>query len=166
MSSMHLLPAYWTTTNHKKRKRKKKLTPSMEKSLIAHEKYLAKMGVDPNYVRIPTPLKTGSCMSIYKCNKYPEKDFDMNLNKITPLHTKDWYVKWVSSIVLISAQLSTAMGVELFPDYPLTMVLYLVGILGWLLVAYWWHDRALMILNSIGAFIMATGIVKFYFGVL
>ena len=56
--TMHLLPAYWTTTNHKKRKRKKKLTPSMEKSLIAHEKYLAKMGVDPNYVRIPTPLKT------------------------------------------------------------------------------------------------------------
>ena len=56
--TMHLLPAYWTTTNHKKRKKKKKLTPSMEKSLIAHEKYLAKMGVDPNYVRIPTPLKT------------------------------------------------------------------------------------------------------------
>ena len=56
--TMHLLPAYWTTTNHKKRKKKKKLTPSMEKSLIAHEKYLAKMGVDPNYKRIPTPLKT------------------------------------------------------------------------------------------------------------
>ena len=111
-------------------------------------------------------LKTGQALSIYKCNKYPEKDFDMNLNKITPLHTKDWYVKWVSSAVLIAAQLSTAMGVELFPEYPLTMVLYLVGILGWLLVAYWWHDRALMILNSIGAFIMASGIVKFYFGVL
>ena len=56
--TMHLLPAYWTTTNHKKRKKKKKLTPSMEKSLIAHEKYLAKMGVDPNYVRKATPLKT------------------------------------------------------------------------------------------------------------
>ena len=107
-------------------------------------------------------------MSIYKCNKYPEKDFIMNLTeitKITPLHTKDWYVKWFSSVVLIAAQLSTAMGVNPFPDYPLTMVLYLVGILGWLLVAYWWHDRALMILNSIGAFIMASGIVKFYFGV-
>ena len=105
-------------------------------------------------------------MSIYKCNKYPEKDFDMNLNKITPLHTKDWYVKWFASTVLITAQLSTAMGVELFPQYPLTMVLYLIGILGWLLVAYWWHDRALIVLNSIGAFIMATGITKFYFGVL
>jgi uncharacterized membrane protein len=115
------------------------------------------------------PLKLGKAMSIYKCNKYPEKDFIMNITeitKITPLHTKDWYVKWVSSVVLIAAQLSTAMGVNPFPDYPLTMVLYLVGILGWLLVAYWWHDRALMILNSIGAFIMATGIIKFYFGVM
>jgi hypothetical protein len=95
-----------------------------------------------------------------------EINSDMNLNKITPLHTKDWYVKWCASSILITAQLSTAMGVELFPEYPLTMVLYLVGILGWLLVAYWWHDRALLVLNSIGAFIMASGIVKFYFGVL
>jgi hypothetical protein len=55
---MHLLPAYWTTTNHKKRKKKKKLTASMEKSLIAHEKFLKMMGVDSNYVRTPTPLKT------------------------------------------------------------------------------------------------------------
>ena len=107
-------------------------------------------------------------MSIYKCNKYPEKDFDMELNvkKITPLHTKDWYVKWFASSVLITAQVTTAMGVSIIPTIPITMFLYLVGILGWLLVAYWWHDRALIVLNSIGAFIMATGIVKFYFGVL
>ena len=107
-------------------------------------------------------------MSIYKCNKYPEKDFDMELNvkKITPLHTKDWYVKWFASTVLITAQVTTAMGVSIIPTIPITMFLYLVGILGWLLVAYWWHDRALIVLNSIGAFIMATGIVKFYFGVL
>ena len=31
----------------------------MEKSLIAHEKYLAKMGVDPHYKRKATPLKLG-----------------------------------------------------------------------------------------------------------
>ena len=58
MGSMHLLPAYWTTTNHKKRKKKKKLTASMEKSLREHEKFLKKMGVDSNYIRTPTPLKT------------------------------------------------------------------------------------------------------------
>lgn len=30
----------------------------MEKSLIEHEKFLKKMGVDPNYKRKPTPLYT------------------------------------------------------------------------------------------------------------
>ena len=58
MGSMHLLPAYWTTNNHKKRKKKKKLTASMEKSIREHEKFLKRMGVDSNYVRTPTPLKT------------------------------------------------------------------------------------------------------------
>ena len=69
MGSMHLLPAYWTTTNHKKRKKKKKLTPSMEKSIREHEKYLAKMGVDSNYVRTPTPLKLG-----WKSKQLPSRD--------------------------------------------------------------------------------------------
>jgi len=59
MGSMHLLPAYWTTTNHKKRKKKKKLTASMEKSIREHEKFLKRMGIDPNYKRKPTPLKLG-----------------------------------------------------------------------------------------------------------
>ena len=56
MGSMHLLPAYWTTTNSKKRKRKK-VSAKMQESIRQHEKYLAKMGIDPNYVRKPTPLK-------------------------------------------------------------------------------------------------------------
>ena len=54
MGSMHLLPAYWTTNNHKKRK-KKKVSAKMQESIRQHEKYLAKMGVDPNYKRTPTP---------------------------------------------------------------------------------------------------------------
>ena len=55
--TMHLLPAYWNTNNPKKRK-KKKQSAKMQESIRQHEKYLAKMGVDPNYVRTPTPLKT------------------------------------------------------------------------------------------------------------
>ena len=54
--TMHLLPAYWTTNNHRKRK-KKKISKRMEQELIQHEKYLKKMGIDPNYKRKPTPLK-------------------------------------------------------------------------------------------------------------
>jgi len=57
MGSMHLLPAYWTTTNSKKRK-KKKVSAAQQESIRQHEKYLAKMGIDPHYVRVPTPLKT------------------------------------------------------------------------------------------------------------
>ena len=57
MSGMHMLPVYYTTTNHKKRK-KKKLTKRMEVALVEHEKFLKRMGVDPNYKRTPTPLKT------------------------------------------------------------------------------------------------------------
>ena len=56
--TMHLLPAYWTTNNHKKKSKKRKMSAKMEKSIREHEKFLAKMGVDPNYVRTPTPLKT------------------------------------------------------------------------------------------------------------
>ena len=55
--TMHLLPAYWTTNNHKKRK-KKKISKRMEQELIQHEKFLKKMGIDPNYKRKPAPLKT------------------------------------------------------------------------------------------------------------
>ena len=55
--TMHLLPAYWTTNNHKKRK-KKKISKRMEQELIQHEKFLKRMGIDPNYKRKPSPLKT------------------------------------------------------------------------------------------------------------
>ena len=68
MGSMHLLPAYWTTTNSKKRKRKK-VSAKMQESIRQHEKYLAKMGIDPNYVRVPTPLKLS-----WKSEQLPSRD--------------------------------------------------------------------------------------------
>ena len=55
--TMHLLPAYWNTNNPKKRK-KKKVSAAQQESIRQHEKFLAKMGVNPNYVREATPLKT------------------------------------------------------------------------------------------------------------
>ena len=55
--TMHLLPAYWTTNNHKKRKKKKVVSQKEQQSILAHEKFLRKMGVDPNYKRKPAPLK-------------------------------------------------------------------------------------------------------------
>ena len=66
--TMHLLPAYWTTNNHKKRK-KKVVSKKEQLAILEHEKFLKKMGVDPNYKRTPTPLKTEQT-----CVKLPEKN--------------------------------------------------------------------------------------------
>ena len=55
---MHLLPIYYTTTNHKRRKKPRKVTKRMEAELREHEKFLKKMGVSSNpIVRERTPLK-------------------------------------------------------------------------------------------------------------
>ena len=58
MSGMHMLPVYYTTTNQKKRRKGKK-SKRLLQAEIEHEKYLRKMGYDPNAKqRKPTPLKT------------------------------------------------------------------------------------------------------------
>ena len=74
----------------------------------------------------------------------------------TPKQTKDWYIKWTASILLLIAMVLRATG-----DYPFTdMCLSLVGCAGWLVVAMLWKDRALIVLNSIAAFILMTGILN------
>ena len=85
---------------------------------------------------------------------------NIDFKKLSPTHTKDWYVKWFASIVLIVAQAFTSVGgLE-----PYNLILFFIGLSGWLLVAYWWHDRALIIVNSVGIFINITGVLNYYFG--
>ena len=74
----------------------------------------------------------------------------------TPKQTKDWYIKWSASVLLLTAMVLRATG-----DYPFTdMCLSLVGCVGWLVVAMLWKDRALIILNAIASFILMTGILN------
>jgi len=74
----------------------------------------------------------------------------------TPKQTKDWYIKWAASILILTAMILRATG-----DYPFTdMCLSLVGCIGWLIVAMLWKDRALIILNAIASFILITGIAN------
>ncbi len=78
----------------------------------------------------------------------------------TPKQTKDWYIKWSASILLLTAMVLRATG-----DYPFTdMCLSLIGCVGWLIVAMLWKDRALIILNAIAAFILMTGITNILVG--
>jgi len=81
------------------------------------------------------------------------------LQKVTPTHTKDWYLKWFSSIVLIIGMILTSNNI-----FPLNLVLHIIGIGGWLIVAMMWNDRALIVINSIGVVIYINGILQYYMG--
>jgi hypothetical protein len=43
------------------------------------------------------------------------------------------------------------------------LVLSFVGCSGWALVGYLWHDRALLMLNSVLLFVLGTGILTYIF---
>ena len=79
------------------------------------------------------------------------------LKKQTPYVTKDWYLKWASSIILITGMLFTANNI-----YPLNLFISIVGILGWILIGLIWNDRAIILVNAIGLSIYANGILNYY----
>ena len=83
------------------------------------------------------------------------------MNKVTPTHTFDWYVKWISSIFIVVALLLTSNNV-----YPSNLIFHLVGLVGWFTVGWCWHDRALMALNAVGISIMANGLIIYVIDVL
>ena len=70
MSGMHLLPVYFTTTNHKTgQKKPRKKSKKMEAALKEHEKFLKKMGVSSNPV-VTKPPKTGSTLKTVTPKEY------------------------------------------------------------------------------------------------
>jgi hypothetical protein len=81
---------------------------------------------------------------------------EMQLNKVTPLYTKDWYLKWVSCIILLVGMTLTAQNI-----YPINLFVNLVGLVGWLIVAIIWNDRALIVINAVGVSIYTNGIVGY-----
>ena len=64
------------------------------------------------------------------------------------------FTKWVSSLLILVGMALTASNI-----YPLNMYTHLVGITGWLVVAFAWHDRSLIMLNAVAALIFTGGII-------
>jgi len=78
----------------------------------------------------------------------------------TPLkehHPKIWYLKWISSLVLIVAMIATTNNL-----YPLNMFLQFIGVSGWLCVAIVWNDRSLIVVNAVACAIFLNGIFQFF----
>ena len=79
--------------------------------------------------------------------------------KITPTHDLSWYVKWISVVFVIAGWSLNSINL-----YPYSVMIQVIGVAGWLWVGYLWHDRALIVLNSIGVTILGLGLLKHFFG--
>ncbi|HAI38415.1 MAG TPA: hypothetical protein DCM40_09955 [Maribacter sp.] len=76
----------------------------------------------------------------------------------TPKLTFDWYIKWVSSVLLILAMFARG-----FEELKLVDLMFsTLGCAGWLVVSLIWKDRALIILNSLAVFVLGSGIVRYF----
>ena len=71
-------------------------------------------------------------------------------------HPPTWWIKWISSIVIIVAMIATTNNL-----YPWNMFLQFVGCAGWLFVSIVWNDRALIIVNAVATAIMINGVVVY-----
>jgi len=80
------------------------------------------------------------------------------INKVTPAHGLSWYVKWLSSIILIHAMAFTSLDM-----YPYNMYFQFTGITGWLIVGWIWKDWSLIVVNTVGSLILFAGIIHYHF---
>ena len=89
----------------------------------------------------------------------PKKELE-NSNRIfksaTPKYTIDWYIKWVSSVILMVGMVLAANNL-----FPWNIIVQAIGIAGWLVVSVMWNDRALMIVNAVGVAILLNGLVAY-----
>ena len=81
--------------------------------------------------------------------------------KITPKGDLSWYIKWVSVVLILVATSARATGT--LPHIDLWFGLF--GTIGWFVVGYLWHDRALILLNGVLVTLIFTGLLNYYYGV-
>ena len=76
--------------------------------------------------------------------------------KITPKGDLSWYIKWVSSCFIIVAMALSSANV-----FPLNIIIHMCGVAGWLVVGMLWHDRALIVLNTILLAMLVSGGMRY-----
>ena len=79
------------------------------------------------------------------------------LNKQTPTHTLDWYIKWIASIILVGGVILTSNNI-----YPYNLMVHAIGMFGWFIVAIIWNDRALLVINAVSLVLLLNGLVSYY----
>lgn len=95
-------------------------------------------------------------MTVNKFNDQELKNSKRIFKSATPKYTLDWYIKWISSIILLCAMMVRSNPELTIVDQSLSFI----GCVGWLFVALIWKDRALVILNAAAMMILGTGIIN------
>ena len=101
--------------------------------------------IDPIQEKLDDKIKKLNSSRVYK--------------KVTPRGDLSWYIKWASSIILILAMLFTSANM-----FPINLWIANIGFIGWLVVCMLWHDRSLIVLNSVSLAIYSLGILNHYYG--
>ncbi len=73
----------------------------------------------------------------------------------TPKGDISWHVKWISSFFIMCSM--SLRGIEGLQMYDL--ILSIVGVAGWLWVGMLWKDRAVIILNAVGLFLLVKNLL-------
>ena len=79
------------------------------------------------------------------------------VKKITPLYDLSWYIKWISSFIILIGMTLTSLEMT-----PYNLYMHTIGLMGWFVVGMLWHDRALIFLNTAAIAVFVMGIVKYY----
>jgi len=80
--------------------------------------------------------------------------------KITPKGDLSWYIKWIASFFILLAVMCRS--VEEVPRI-FDVVFSLIGTLGWGVVGYLWHDRALLLLNGTIVVFLGMSLIRHIF---
>lgn len=83
------------------------------------------------------------------------------IKSATPKQTIDWYIKWLSSIVVLAAITIRASGVPELHVWDI--FLSWLGAVGWFSVGFIWKDRALVLLNGVISVVLFAGLLKYMF---
>ena len=89
-------------------------------------------------------------------DKIKKLDSTRVFKKITPKYDLSWYIKWVSSIMLMIAVCFRAADLNHMFD----LYFSFIGTGGWLVVGFLWHDRALIFLNAVLSTVLLIGILR------
>ena len=87
------------------------------------------------------------------------KNNEIWLRSITPKGDLSWYIKWVSSVIIIIGMIMSSVNF-----FPYNLFIHFIGVSGWFVVGLLWNDRSLILLNGIAMVIFSIGIMNHYFG--